>query len=112
MPPAPLGESEAQRLAALSQYNILDTLPEIEFDQLTQLAAYMCGTPIALVSFIDANRQWFKSKVGITADETPRDVAFCAYAILHPNNLLIVEDALLDECHSGHERSIAQNSAD
>jgi|CXWL01.1.fsa_nt_gi PAS domain S-box-containing protein len=96
MQPAPLPENEASRLAELRQYEILDTPPEAAFDELTELAAQICGTPIALVSLVDAHRQWFKSRVGIDASETPRDIAFCAHAI-HGNDLFVVPDATQDE---------------
>ncbi len=92
---APLPEREADRLAALREYQILDTPPEEAFDQITRLAAYICGTPISAVSLIDADRQWFKSRHGIEKTQTPRDVAFCAHAILQPD-VLIVPDALAD----------------
>jgi len=93
----PLSRNEAARLEALRQYQILDTEPEAAFDDLTRLAAQLCGTPIALVSFIDENRQWFKSKVGLEAAEIPRDLAFCTQAILQPEEVLLVPDTLADK---------------
>lgn len=92
---APLPENEGARLAALQQYEILDTPGEEAFDDLAELAAQICGTPIALVSLIDAHRQWFKAKVGIEAHETSRDIAFCAHAI-HGTDLFVVPDAAQD----------------
>lgn len=88
-------DDEAKRLKALRQYRILDTDPERAFDDLTLLASQICGAPIALISLVDENRQWFKSRVGLSAEETSRDVSFCAHAI-EQDGLFIVPDALLD----------------
>lgn len=92
---APLPDNEACRLHTLHQYEILDTPAEAAFDDLTRLAAQICGTPIALVSLIDSDRQWFKSRVGLEATQTHKDVAFCAHAILQPD-LFVVQDAAQD----------------
>jgi anti-sigma regulatory factor (Ser/Thr protein kinase) len=86
---------EADRLAALRRYSILDTDPEQRFDDLALLASQICGTPMALISLIDGDRQWFKARVGLAVTQTPRDVAFCARAIEQPG-LFIVPDALED----------------
>jgi len=87
---------EAARIEALLQYKIPDTAPEAAFDDLTRLAAYICETPIALVSLVDTDRQWFKSKVGLEALETPRDIAFCTHAICQ-SDVFTVADATLDD---------------
>ncbi|MBD0373832.1 MAG: sigma 54-interacting transcriptional regulator, partial [Pyrinomonadaceae bacterium] len=93
---ASLTENESVRLQALRQFNVLDTLPEQAFDDLTYLASFICGAPISLVTLIDEDRQWFKSRVGLDVAETPRDQAFCAHAI-HQPDIFIVKDALKDE---------------
>ena len=86
---------EARRLKALHDYRILDTDPEQAFDDLTLLAAQVCGTPIALISLVDEDRQWFKSRMGVPESETARSVSFCAHAIQQPG-LFIVPDASTD----------------
>ena len=94
---APLPDNEAERLKALYQCNILDTAPEPIFEDITWLATSLCAAPIALISLVDPARQWFKSRVGLTVTETPRDIAFCAHAILQPQKILVVRDACADE---------------
>ena len=91
-----MSTNDAARVGALQKYAILDSEPEQAFDDLTLLASYVCKTPIALISLIDGNRQWFKSKVGISATETSRDIAFCSTAIQQPD-VFVVPDALQDE---------------
>lgn len=97
-PPAapPRPHNEAARLAALRAQQVLDSLPEQMFDDIVRVASNVCGTPIALISLVDEDRQWFKAKVGLQASETPRDQAFCAHAILEPDQPLVVPDATQD----------------
>jgi diguanylate cyclase (GGDEF)-like protein/PAS domain S-box-containing protein len=95
---APVPENEHQRLDALRRHRILDTPPEQHLDDITRLAAFICGTPTALITLVDAERQWFKSRVGWAVPETSRDVSFCAHAILQAGGgELVVADALRDE---------------
>src|SRR3954453_1084394 len=87
---------ETARLAALRRYRILDTEPEQAFDDLTLLASQICGTPIAVITLLAEDRQWFKSRVGTSATETARSIAFCAHTIQH-DDLFIIPDTLSDE---------------
>ncbi len=91
----PLPKDDSGRLQALRDYQILDTPSEDVFDDFTSLAAHICGTPVALISLIDTDRQWFKSKLGLSLSETPRDIAFCAHAI-HQEGVFLVSDAQAD----------------
>lgn len=95
MPPAPLPIDEQQRLEALERYAVLDTPSEQQFDRVARLAANIIGAPIALVSLVDECRQWFKARVGLSVEETPRDLAFCAHAILG-DEVFVVPDAASD----------------
>lgn len=92
---APIPENEADRVATLRSYDILDTLPEQSYEDITKLAAFLCETPISLVSLIDADRQWFKSERGLGARETPRSQSFCANTLVDAETL-IVRDAQTD----------------
>ena len=92
----PVPVNEAARLRTLRAYRILDTKPEERFEDLTKLAALICGTPISLISLIDTDRQWFKSRFGLDPEETPRAHAFCTHAIMQPE-MFVVPDASKDE---------------
>ncbi|MBK5959663.1 hypothetical protein CCR97_15825 [Rhodoplanes elegans] len=95
MSPAAIPPNETERLAALRRCAVLDTAPEESFDRITRLVTLLTGVPVAVISFVDRDRQWFKSRIGLTTTETPREVAFCAHAIL-ADEPLIVEDARRD----------------
>src|SRR5438105_2079195 len=103
MPPTtpPIPPDEPKRLEALHRYRVLDSPPEKAFDDLALLASHICGVPMALISLIDADRQWFKSRVSFAAPETPRDVAFCAHAI-GGRDVLVVPDAAADRRFAGN----------
>lgn len=88
--------NEIERLQTLKELNLLDTNQQSDFDYITKLAAYICGTPVSLVTLVDEDKQWFKSKVGFSPCETSRDSSFCAHAILLPDEILEVEDATKD----------------
>jgi GAF domain-containing protein len=93
---APIPNNEAERLAALKEYRILDSGTERSYDDITALAAHICQVPITMVSLVDETRQWFKSKVGVDRQQTPRDIAFCAHTILQ-HTPLVIRDARKDE---------------
>jgi GAF domain-containing protein len=92
----PVPKDEKKRLEVLWQYEVLDTIPEQVFDDLTDLAANICEAPVALITLVDEKRQWFKAKTGVTLSETSRDVSFCAHAIMQ-HQLFIVPDATKDD---------------
>ncbi|MBL0066053.1 MAG: GAF domain-containing protein [Bacteroidetes bacterium] len=92
----PIPENEPERIRALRSYGVLDTAPELNLDAITQLASQICDTPIAMISLIDENRQWFKSRVGFNAEEFSRSQSFCQYSILG-DELFIVPNAKNDE---------------
>ena len=104
---APVPTKEAKRLKVLWQYDILDTVPEEVFDDLTELAARICEAPIALISLVDEDRQWFKSKVGVTLTETSRDISFCAHAVKQ-QDLFIIPDASKDPRFAGNPLVISE----
>ena len=95
MPKAPLPSNEQERLNALRRFELLDTQPESIFDDIVKVVAHICDTPIALISLVDENRQWFKARLGLETTETLRDHAFCAHAILQQQPL-VVSDAAAD----------------
>lgn len=108
MPPVPstvsnaLQTGEQQRLQALKEYDIMDSLPEEDYDSITLLASQICGTPISLISLLDDRRQWFKSAVGLEVKETPKEYAFCVHTIQSPGEALIVPDSRKDDRFAGN----------
>jgi GAF domain-containing protein len=106
---APLPANEIEGLRTLRRFNVLDTPRESLFDALTLAAAHICGTPIALISRVDERRQWFKSRIGLETRETPREIAFCAHALLQ-DELLEVSDALADLRFAGNPLAIHEPS--
>ena len=94
--PCPIPQNEARRLEELRSFDVLDSRSEVEYDDVVSIASQICQVPIALISLIDEDRQWFKARVGLDVAETPRDLAFCAHAIMEADEVLVVEDASKD----------------
>ncbi|MEZ0368289.1 MAG: GAF domain-containing protein, partial [Candidatus Sericytochromatia bacterium] len=105
---AELPEDEDARLAALDDLQVLNTPPDPNIDQLVQLASEICQVPISLVTLIDRERQWFKAKVGIEAEGSPRDQAFCSHTILQPGPL-IIPDTRLDPRFQNHPMVVGED---
>ncbi|MFT4535856.1 MAG: signal transduction histidine kinase [Saprospiraceae bacterium] len=97
MKSAIIPENEKERISLLESYQILDTSPESDYDDITKLASEICGVPISLITLIDEKRQWFKSKVGMDYESTPREYAFCAHSLSNPTTPLIINDTTKDE---------------
>lgn len=93
---SPVPDDEESRLRSLKEYAILDTAAEQVYDDITRLASFVCKAPISLISLVDETRQWFKSKVGLEVEQTPREHAFCGHAILRPSQIMVVSDAKQD----------------
>ena len=107
---APIPANESERLADLNSFGVLDTPPEQVFDDITFLASHIFETPIALMSLVDRDRQWFKSSIGLDVPETHRDLAFCAHAIWDPTDVMVVEDAAYDPRFSNNPLVVADPS--
>jgi GAF domain-containing protein len=97
MKSTPIPPNEAARLKALRRYQLLDSLPEDIYNDITRIASAICGTPVAIINLIDEHRQWTKARYGIELKEFPRDQSFCAHAILQPDEIMLVPDARYDE---------------
>lgn len=97
----PIPENEQKRLQLLEEFQIMDTLPEQQFDDIVKLASLICGTPMTLIGLIDANRQWYKSSLGLDGKEVDRNLSFCQYTIMD-DDIMVVEDSLLDERFAEH----------
>ncbi len=97
MKAAPLPTNERARLQSLREHELLDTMPEDVYNNITRIASEICETPIALITLVDKDRQWIKSRQGIDIDETEREYSFCAHAILNAEEVLIVPDARIDD---------------
>ncbi len=95
-------EDEKLRQDALDRLHVVDTPEERAYDDITRLAADICGTPMALISLSDHERQWFKSRVGIQVQELPRENSFCSHALLAPNEVMVIEDTAQDQRFATH----------
>ena len=102
----PIPENEIERLRALKEYSIMDSMPEKEYDAITKLASFICGTPIAIITFLDEQRVWFKSNLGLDFTESSRDMSFCQYAIMG-NEIFEVQDALKNEIFAKNDLVIS-----
>lgn len=92
----PIPDNETRRLEAVRSYEVLDSVPEVDFDALTRLASHSLGVPVAAVGLMDSDRLWFKSRLGLDVPQLDRQIAFCAYTVMQPDELLVVEDLRLD----------------
>jgi GAF domain-containing protein len=97
MKPPPFPANEAERLQSLRDHQLLDSLPEEVYDDITHIASEICGTPIASLTLVDENRLWFKSRQGLDVTEIPREFSFCTYTIMNPDEVMVVPDARFDE---------------
>lgn len=95
--PYPVPANEVQRLKSLLSYDVLDTPPEVDFDALTRVASHSLNTPAAVVGLLDADRLWFKSRIGLEVPQLDRDIAFCAHAVMRPGEVLVIEDLTQDD---------------
>ena len=93
----PIPLNEISRLQALQEYKVMDTLPEQAYDNFTKLAALICNTPIALITLLDEERQWFKSRIGLERGEIPREDAICNHTIMMPDSIMVIHDAIHDQ---------------
>ncbi len=101
-------EREISRQNALNRLQVVDTPEERAYDDITRLAADACGTPIALISISDNNRQWFKSRVGLQLSELPRENSFCSHALMAPQDMMIIGDTAKDERFANHPLVIGE----
>ncbi len=98
----PIPENETERLATVDAYKILDTAPEVEFDVITRVASSLFNAPIALVALMDRDRLWFKSSHGLDVEQLDREIAFCAHAIVKPDEMLVINDLQQDRRFDGN----------